>query len=304
MDNHNDRQHDRNEIQPGSEDGSYQAQSPSVGSNWPIQPFLSGKLTAAPAPSQVASDPQTQQKPRRNHRSRANRFMLHKRQERRTNKRRGAGKGLGKTLFIIAAVIFALFSGTMGGAFAYYQAQLPLLTGIANHTTFQTTRIYDRNNQLLYQINDPKYGRRTYVNYTDISEVLVNATVAAEDHTFWTNSGVDIQGILRAASANVQSNGIVEGASTITQQLIKRQLFVDAPRNFQIKAEEALLSFGITQQLPKWKIMEMYLNVIYYGELNYGAEAAAQDFFGIKPKCTKTHCIPAVGQLDLAQASL
>lgn len=303
MDNHNDQQHDGNEIPPETGDTFAQAQSPSVGSNWPIQPFLPGNPSTARAVSQVAPPTQNGRK-RRFYRSRTSRLMLHKRLERRSDKRKDATRGVTRTLFIIFAVIFALFSGTMGGAFAYYQAQLPLLTGIANHTTFQTTRIYDRNNQLLYEINDPKYGRRTYVNYTDISEVLINATVAAEDHTFWTNSGVDIQGILRAATANVQSNGIVEGASTITQQLIKRQLFPDKPRTFQIKAEEALLAFGITQQLPKWKIMEMYLNVIYYGELNYGAEAAAQDFFGLKPKCTKNHCVPAVGQLDLAQASL
>ena len=205
---------------------------------------------------------------------------------------------------ILFAIFFVLFSGGIGASYAYYQAQLPMLNSIANHTTFQTTRIYDRNGKLLYQINDPRYGRRIYVNYTDISQNLVNATVAAEDHTFWTNQGVDFQGILRAALANFQSNGVVEGASTITQQLIKRQFFPDDPRTVQVKAQEAILAYGITQQLPKWKIMEMYLNVIYYGELNYGAEAAAQDFFGLQPKCTHTHCTPAVAQLDLAQASL
>lgn len=205
---------------------------------------------------------------------------------------------------ILFAVLFSFFSGTLGVAYAYYESQLPLLNGIANHTKFQTTRIYDRNDQLLYQINDPRYGRRTYVNYTDFPQNLVNATVAAEDHTFWTNSGVDFQGIVRAALADYQSQGVVEGASTITQQLIKRQLFLNEPRTVQVKAQEAVLAFGISQQLPKWKIMEMYLNVIFYGELNYGAEAAAEDFFGLQPKCSQTYCTPAVAQLDLAQASM
>ncbi len=237
------------------------------------------------------------------YRARLNRRFNHKRVER-VRLRKRITRRLATVLGCLLAVLFIVFSGTIGAAYAYYQAQLPLLTGLENHTTFQTTRIYDRNGQLLYEINDPKYGRRTYVNYTDISENLINATVAAEDHTFWTNSGVDLQGIVRAASANLQSNSIVEGASTITQQLIKRQLFVNDERTFQVKAEEALLAYGITQQLPKWKIIEMYLNVIYYGELNYGAEAAAQDYFGLQPKCTHTQCIPAVAQLDLAQASL
>ncbi len=210
-------------------------------------------------------------------------------------------------LNVLAALFLGfvlLISGGLGASFVYYQAQLPALNNIANHTTFQTTHIYDRNGTLLYEINDPNYGRRTYVNYNDISENLINATVAAEDHTFWTNGGVDFQGILRAALANYQSQQTVEGASTITQQLIKRQLFPNDPRVFQVKLEEAILSYGLTQQLPKWKIMEMYLNAIFYGELNYGAEAAAQDFFGLQPKCTNTHCVPAVAQLDLAQASL
>lgn len=205
---------------------------------------------------------------------------------------------------VIFATLLVIFAGGIGAAYAYYQSQLPMLNGIANHTMFQTTRIYDRNGNLLYEINDPNYGRRTYVNYNDISPVLVDATIAAEDHTFWTNNGVDFQGILRAAITDVQSQQTVEGASTITQQLIKWQFFLNNSRSLPVKAEEAILAYGITQQLPKWKIMEMYLNVIYYGELNYGAEAAAEDYFGLQPKCSQNHCTPAVGQLDLAQASM
>ena len=207
-------------------------------------------------------------------------------------------------LAILCALFFVVFTGTLGVSYAYYQSQLPALNGIANHTTFQTTHIYDRNGQLLYELNDPKFGRRTYVNYSDIPPDLVNATVAAEDHTFWTNSGVDFGGILRAAMANYQKHSVVEGASTVTQQLIKRQLFANQPRTLQVKAQEAILAYGITQQLPKWKVMEMYLNVVYYGELNYGAEAAAQDYFGLKPDCTRTHCQPALRHLDLAQAAM
>src|SRR2546422_393683 len=76
------------------------------------------------------------------------------------------------------------------------------------------------------------------------------------------------------------------------------------PRSLQVKSEEALLAYGLTKQYPKWKIMEMYLNTVYYGDLNYGVEAAAQDFFNLQPKCTHRSCKPATAQLDLAQASL
>lgn len=237
-------------------------------------------------------------------RVRVNRLLMRKRRHERT------ARSLAPLLLGIALALFfvvaSLLSGGTGAAYAYYKAQMPLLNGIAQHSLFQTTHIYDRNGNLLYELYDKQIGsgRRTYINYNDVSPLLVNATVAAEDHTFWTNSGVDFNGILRAAVANVQSHGVVEGGSTVTQQLIKNQFFSNQQRNFQIKGEEAILATGLTQQYPKWKIMEMYLNTVYYGDLNYGAEAAAQSYFRIQPKCTKGVCTPAVKQLDLAQASL
>jgi membrane peptidoglycan carboxypeptidase len=238
------------------------------------------------------------------HRTRINRILLRKRRQERINRRESAAPRLLTVMVVIFAVLLALFTGSAGGAFAYYQSQLPLLNGMANHTLFQSTRIYDRKGRLLDELYDPKYGRRTYVNYNDVSPFLVNATVAAEDHTFWQNTGVDFQGILRATVANLQNQTVVEGGSTITQQLIKNQLFLNQPRSFQIKGEEALLAYGLTGQYPKWKIMEMYLNTVYYGDLNYGVEAAAENYFNLQPKCTRNRCIPAVSQLDLGQASL
>ncbi len=266
----------------------------------PLSP--SADAPTMPVPPLPSVRIQTARKPWQH--SPAARRVVHERLKRRVKKHKKALSRLTNALAIAFAGLFILISGSLGASYAYYQAQLPMLNTIADHTTFQTTSIFDRNGKLLYEINDPNYGPRTYVNYTDISENLINATVAAEDHTFWTNSGVDFQSILRAALANAQSQQTVEGASTITQQLIKRQFFLTDPRTIQVKLQEAILAYGVTQQLPKWKIMEMYLNAIYYGELNYGAEAAAQDYFGLQPKCTNNHCIPAVAQLDLAQASL
>ena len=238
------------------------------------------------------------------HRTHINRIILRKRRQERINRRESAVPRLLTMLVVIFAVLLALLTGSAGGAFAYYQSQLPLLNGMANHTLFQSTRIYDRKGRLLYELYDPKYGRRTYVNYSDVSLFLVNATVAAEDHTFWQNNGVDFQGILRATVANLQNQTVVEGGSTITQQLIKNQLFLNQPRSFQIKGEEALLAYGLTGQYPKWKIMEMYLNTVYYGDLNYGVEAAAENYFHLQPKCTRNRCTPAVAQLDLGEASM
>ncbi len=237
-------------------------------------------------------------------RARINRIIFIKRRHSRQNRVETAAPRLMVVMLTLCAVFGALFAGSAGAAFAFYQSQLPLLNNIASYQAFQTTHIYDRNGKLLFQLYNPNYGRRTYVNYSDISPYLVQATVAAEDHTFWTNEGVDLQGTLRAALTDLQYHTVIEGGSTITQQLIKNQLFLNQSRTFQVKGEEALLAYGITQQYPKWKIMEMYVNSVYYGDLNYGIEAAAQDYFNIQPKCSHNSCISATSQLDLAQASL
>ncbi|GHO93165.1 hypothetical protein KSF_032130 [Reticulibacter mediterranei] len=260
-------------------------------------------LTRPPAPPAGVAVTTTRPDAISQHRMRVNRMLIRKKRHERT-------KDVAPRLVTVAAVILivftTLFSASAGAAYGYYQAQLPLLDGIAGHSLFQTTHIYDRNGKLIYELYDQQLdrGRRTYVNYKDISPLLVDATVAIEDRTFWTNDGVDPVGIARASFAIAQSGDVQGGGSTVTQQLIKKQLFDNQPRTFQLKMEEALLAAGLTQQYPKWKIMEMYLNTVYYGNINYGAEAAAQDYFGLMPKCDKNRCVPAVAQLDLAQAAM
>lgn len=267
-----------------------------------IRSRRSGGIT--PIPPVLRDAAQTEAELYAQRRTRLNRLLIRKRRYGRSNKD-WAMRLLIAT--IILMVLFTVFlSSGVGGAYAYYQSQLPLLNNIATHSLFQTTHIYDRNGKLLYQLYNQQngYGRRTYVDYSQISPLLVSASVAAEDHTFWTNDGVDVQSFARAGITDIQHQGIVEGGSTITEQVVKNQLFANEDRTFQIKGEEALLAYGLTQQYPKTKIMEMYLNTVYYGDLNYGVEAAAQDYFNIQPKCSHTVCIPAVAQLDLAQASM
>ncbi len=236
-------------------------------------------------------------------RARINRkLLLRRRRERSYNE---LAPLVTKIAIILLVVLIAVASSGVGAAYAYYQSQLPIVDEIAHHSLFQTTNIYDRNGHLLYQLYDHQLnrGRRTYVNYSDISPLIINATVAVEDKTFWTNSGVDPVGITRAAIEYLQAHAIQGGGSTITQQLVKT-LTGNDQISLSRKIPEAALAVGLTQQYPKWKIMEMYLNSVYYGDLNYGIEAAAQDYFGLKPQCSHTHCKPAVAQLDLAQASM
>src|SRR5260370_40992700 len=130
------------------------------------------------------------------------------------------------TALMSLIIFFVLFAGTTVGAYAYYQHQLPLINGIAHHSLFQTSRIYDRNGKLLYELYDHHIGRgrRTYIDYKDISPFLINATVAAEDHSFWANSGVCYLSIMRPAIVAFNRNRILEGGITTTQQLVKSQL--------------------------------------------------------------------------------
>ncbi|HXZ05226.1 MAG TPA: hypothetical protein VEH81_10355, partial [Ktedonobacteraceae bacterium] len=115
-------------------------------------------------------------------RVRINHFLLMKRRQERFQRRMRVSLRPLTLSFVFFVVLLTLISSGVGGAYAYYQAQLPLINGMANHTLFQSTRIYDRKGNLLYELYDPRYGRRTYVNYNDISPLLVSATVAAEDH--------------------------------------------------------------------------------------------------------------------------
>jgi membrane peptidoglycan carboxypeptidase len=208
-------------------------------------------------------------------------------------------KILSTTLIIFSLLLVVAISSGTASAYAYYQNQLPRLQGLANQQIDQTTRIYDRNGQLLYRAYDNREGRRTPVTFNYIPGVMKDSMVATEDHTFWDNTGIDLQGILRAVTEYASSGSIASGGSTITQQLIKN-LTGDTQVSLQRKIPEAALAIGLTQQYPKWKILEMYLNVSPFGAQELGVEAAVEDYFGLKPQCDQNFkCIPAIANLDL-----
>jgi membrane peptidoglycan carboxypeptidase len=158
-------------------------------------------------------------------------------------------------------------------------------------------RMYDSRGVLLAQLTDQ--GIHTAVSLDKVSPDLINATVAAEDKSFWTNSGVDLLRIIRAAIDDLQSGRVVEGGSTITQQLIKN-LIVGNETSIVRKLEEVALIPKLNSLYTKSDILQMYLNSIYYGEQAYGIDAAANVYFGLQDLPGK----PAAMQLDLAQAAM
>jgi penicillin-binding protein 1C len=150
---------------------------------------------------------------------------------------------------------------------------------------FETTRILDRNGNVLYEILDPNAGRRTYVPLEKISPYLVAATIATEDKNYYSHPGFDPTAIVRAFWQNWSNNGeTVSGASTITQQLARNLLFSPeerVERTYRRKVREALAAAEITRRYTKDEILELYLNEIYYGNLSYGIEAASETYFDI-----------------------
>jgi membrane peptidoglycan carboxypeptidase len=120
---------------------------------------------------------------------------------------------------------------------------------------------------------------RQIIPLTDMPKQLQNAVVAAEDRSFWTNHGIDPKGIIRAAF-NDARGGATQGASTITQQYVKI-LYLTQERSFSRKIHEAILSLKLQKSLSKQKILEGYLNTIYFGRGAYGVQAAAQAYFGV-----------------------
>ena len=139
---------------------------------------------------------------------------------------------------------------------------------------------------------EARLNRSDYVPIDRIAPDLGRAVVAVEDRRFYTHMGFDATGMARAALVNIQNGRIEEGASTITQQLVKN-LFLANDQTFTRKAEELLLALDIELTYTKPEILEMYLNVVYYGAGFYGVGAASEGYYGKSPDA-----------LDLPEASM
>ena len=190
------------------------------------------------------------------------------------------GMVVGLSLLIL--LLLLTIGGIVGGYF-YIARQLPPPEELAvQRATFATTKIYDREGNLLFDIFDPHGGRRTEVPLERISPHLINATIATEDRNFYAHPGFDPYSIARAIYYNLTEGEIVSGASTITQQLARNVLLSPEERVEQSasrKIKEIVLAAEITRTYPRETILEIYLNQIFYGNLAYGIEAAAETYF-------------------------
>lgn len=144
-----------------------------------------------------------------------------------------------------------------------------------------TIKVWDRNKTLLYEAAGD-LGKKIPVFYEQIPQYLIDATIASEDNSFWSNPGVDIKAMTRSIYLNISSGKVISGASTITQQLAR--IAVISPRqvssrNIFRKIREILIAFRLTLAYSKKQILTMYLNQMYYGNLAYGIQSAARTYF-------------------------
>ena len=200
----------------------------------------------------------------------------------------------GLALGLLAIVFAGLVAVAVGlGVYAYYSGNLPLPEELHTRANrFKTMRLLDRHGAPLYEVIDPTGGRRRLASYGELPEHLVNAVVATEDASFFSNPGFSPQAIVRALVANLRAGGIAQGASTITQQLVKMTFLTDE-QTVERKIKEAILAAEITRRYSKEEILEIYLNEVYLGNLSYGVATAAETYFR-----------KDVSQLTLAESAL
>jgi membrane peptidoglycan carboxypeptidase len=204
-------------------------------------------------------------------------------------------RGHGPKILIVAVTLVGLLS-LGGGAEAVdkyqtYTRDLPNPNSLNPKELAQATNIYDRNGVLLY-VKHTDGVVRTVVPLSAISLHLIDATIALEDRQFYTHQGIDLRRIVAAAIADVTHQRVEQGASTITQQLVKR-MFVGSANSLERKVREATLALEIERRFSKNDILTLYLNQIFYGHEAYGVEAAAQTYFAKPAK-----------NLDIAEAAM
>ncbi|MBW4419387.1 MAG: penicillin-binding protein 1A [Myxacorys californica WJT36-NPBG1] len=202
---------------------------------------------------------------------------------------RSVAKVTGGTLLGLTMLSSAIVAGGLVGLAVSFR-NLPDVRVLRGYTPSETTHIYDIKGKPLASIHGE--ANREVVPLDKISPHLKRAVIAIEDSYFYSHSGVNVGAVARATAANFSTGRTVEGGSTLTMQLVKN-LFLSPKRAFSRKIAEGVLALRIEQIFKKDQILEMYLNQVYWGHNNYGAQTAAQSYFG-----------KSVSELNLAESSM
>jgi penicillin-binding protein 1A len=207
--------------------------------------------------------------------------MIRRRRKTRSAPLRSGKKGkMGFRAILLTTILllFSFFGGLGYGVFRYFQRDLPSIAKLEmdDTTTGLISRVYSSDGKVIHEFYEEK---RIPISLQEIPDFLKEAVIAVEDRRFYKHWGVDFTGILRAFWVNFRSGEIVQGGSTITQQLA-RNLFLTTEKTLSRKIREAILALEIERTYSKDEILEMYFNQVYFGAGAYGIEAAAQTYFG------------------------
>ena len=192
----------------------------------------------------------------------------------------------------VLALVLVVGLGVAASAFwvlSILPGSLPSVAQLETFDASEGTKVFDDNDELITEFH---VERRIFVPLAQIPKALRDAIIATEDARFYSHHGVDPTGIARAVYQNFRRGRIVEGGSTITQQLAK-VLFLTPDKSLERKLKEAVMALELERRYSKDRILEMYLNQIYFGHGAFGVEAAARTFFG-----------KSVGELSLSEATL
>lgn len=187
------------------------------------------------------------------------------------------------------SLVFAIWGGiVLGGVLVWFAWDLPSIEELgpaADKLRRPGVTILAADGSLIAGYGD-LYGRRLTVN--ELPPELVQAVIAIEDRRFFDHPGVDVRGLVRAMFANLRAGGIVQGGSTLTQQLAKN-LFLTPERSYNRKIKELLLALALENRFEKDELLTIYLNRVYFGAGTYGVEAAAQRYFGASARDIDTY---------------
>ncbi|HEX7508576.1 MAG TPA: PBP1A family penicillin-binding protein [Polyangia bacterium] len=200
---------------------------------------------------------------------------------------------LKRLLWLAVILILPVVAGTAAlvGIFYYYGSDpvMPSLGGIGDYRPDQIIKVLDRNGVVIGEIGAT---HRTIVPYAKIPKVMVQALLAAEDAEYFEHEGVDYKGMARAFIENVLRRKFAQGASTITQQVVK-QLLLTPEKSMRRKVQEIILARRLSQRFSKEDVLTVYLNQMYFGHGRYGVEEAARYFFG-----------KSISDVDVGEAAL
>jgi len=180
--------------------------------------------------------------------------------------------------WLLLASFFIIFVAaiTLAGIYLYLNRNLPKISSLKDYRPSIITSVYSDDNRKIAEFFQE---RRVVLPLSEVPDMLKKAFVAAEDSRFYTHKGIDILSIFRAFYKNVEAGAIVQGGSTITQQVTK-SFFLSPEKSYTRKMKEAILAYRIDNKFSKDEILFLYLNQIYLGHGAYGVQAASENYYG------------------------